>query len=58
VRLALLITSISFTAMMVVLVIVDVSTYGVSPLDVLAVPIVGLLATALIGALRKKPRDS
>jgi peptidoglycan/LPS O-acetylase OafA/YrhL len=58
VRLALLITSISFTAMMVVLVIVDVSTYGVSPLDVLAVPIVALLATTVIGALRKKPRDS
>jgi hypothetical protein len=58
VRLALLITSISFTAMMVVLVIVDVSTYGVAPLDVLAVPIVGLLATALIGALRKRPPNS
>ncbi|MHB8691753.1 MAG: hypothetical protein ACYDHH_10940 [Solirubrobacteraceae bacterium] len=57
-RLTLLILSVSFTAMMVVLVIVDVSTYGVSPLDVLAVPILALLATALIGALRKRPPNS
>jgi hypothetical protein len=46
-----------FIAILTALTVFDVVTYGLSPLDVLAVMILALFATGIIGALREPPQE-
>jgi hypothetical protein len=55
VRTFVLVVALAFIAMLAVLTVVDVATYGLTPLDVLAVLILGLFATGILGALRVRP---
>jgi hypothetical protein len=55
VRTAILIVAILFIAMLAALTVVDVIHYGVSLLDVVAVLILVLFATGIVGALRHPP---
>lgn len=55
-RFVLLLVSVAFTALIAVLTILDISRHGVSWLDVLALLIVLLFGTGLIGALLSRPR--
>jgi hypothetical protein len=55
VRTAILIVAILFIAMLAALTVVDVIHYGVSALDVVAVLILVLLGTGIVGALRHPP---
>jgi hypothetical protein len=55
VRTAILIVAILFIAMLAALTVVDVIHYGVSALDVVAVLILVLFATGIVGALRHPP---
>ena len=53
-RTLVLIAALAFIAMMAALTIWDVATYGLSPLDVVAVMILGLFITGILGALRER----
>jgi hypothetical protein len=55
VRTAILIVAILFIAMLAALTVVDVIHYGVSALDVVAVLILVLFGTGIVGALRHPP---
>jgi len=55
VRTAILIVAILFIALLAALTVVDVIHYGVSALDVVAVLILVLFATGIVGALRHPP---
>jgi hypothetical protein len=54
-RTAILIVAILFIALLATLTVVDVIHYGVSLLDVVAVLILVLFATGIVGALRHPP---
>ncbi len=54
-RTAILIVAILFIAMLAALTVVDVIHYGVSALDVVAVLILVLFGTGIVGALRHPP---
>lgn len=54
-RTALLITALLFIALVAVLTVVDIVHYGVTTLDVLAVLILVLFSTGIVGALRQRP---
>lgn len=56
-RTAVLIVALLFIAMLAALTVLDVIHYGVSPLDVVAVLILVLFATGIIGALRTPPPE-
>jgi hypothetical protein len=57
VRAVALTVTVLFLAMFGVLTALDISHHGVTPLAVLAILILGLLGTGIIGALRHPPRD-
>ena len=52
---AILAVTLVFLVFLTGLVIVDVSEYGVTPLDVLAIPILVFFAIAVVGALLRRP---
>ncbi len=54
-RIAILVVVLAFIAMLAALTVVDIATYGLTPLDVVAVLILALFATAIVGALRARP---
>ncbi|MGI8505437.1 MAG: hypothetical protein ACR2MK_01295 [Solirubrobacteraceae bacterium] len=56
-RTAVLIVALLFIAMLAALTVLDVVHYGVSALDVVAVLILVLFATGIVGALRGPPAD-
>jgi hypothetical protein len=53
----LLVIVLIFIAILGVLTVQDVINYGVTPLSVVAVMILGLFATGIVGALREPPRE-
>jgi hypothetical protein len=55
VRTAILIVALLFIAMLAALTVVDVIHYGVTALDVVAVLILVLFTTGIVGALRHPP---
>lgn len=55
-RLLLLLTVVVFTAMIAVLTVLDMVRHGVNWLDVLAIGIVVLFGTGIVGALLHRPR--
>jgi hypothetical protein len=57
VRTAILIVALLFIAMLAALTVVDIVHYGVTALDVVAVLILVLFTTGIVGALRQRPRD-
>jgi hypothetical protein len=52
---AILAVTLVFIVFLTGLVIVDVSEYGVHPLDVLAIPILVFFSIAIVGALLRRP---
>ncbi|HWF54246.1 MAG TPA: hypothetical protein VG223_06450 [Solirubrobacteraceae bacterium] len=56
-RRVILVVTLLFIAMLATLTVDDVATYGVTPLDVVAVMILALFAVAIVGALRERPPD-
>ncbi len=56
-RIALLCVVLLFLAGLVALVIYDVSSNGVTPLDVVAVIIIAFFGVALVGALATRPPE-
>ena len=56
-RLLLLVVVVVFTALIGVLTVLDMVNHGVTWLDVLAVAIVILFGTGIVGALLHKPRQ-
>ena len=52
---ALLVVTIVFIVALAGLVIVDISEYGVTPLDVTAVPILVFFSIAIVRALLQRP---
>jgi hypothetical protein len=54
-RTVILVVALLFIAMLAALTVVDVIDYGVTPLDALAVLILGLFSTGIVGALRTRP---
>jgi hypothetical protein len=56
-RTFVLIVALLFIAMLAALTVVDVIHYGVTPLDVVAVLILLLFLTGIVGALRNPPRE-
>jgi hypothetical protein len=56
-RTFVLIVALLFIAMLAALTVVDVIHYGVTPLDVVAVLILLLFMTGIVGALRNPPRE-
>jgi hypothetical protein len=55
-RKAILIVALIFIAMLAALTIDDLVNYGLSPLDVLAWMVLGLLSFGIVGALREPPK--
>jgi hypothetical protein len=53
---AILAVTLVFIVSLTGLVIVDVSEYGVHPLDVVAVPLLVFFSIAVVGALVRRPR--
>jgi heme A synthase len=56
-RFVLLVVVLVFTAMIAVLTALDIAQHGVSWLNVLAILIVVLFATGIVGALWTPPRE-
>jgi hypothetical protein len=56
-RLVLLVIVVVFTALIGVLTVLDMVNNGVTWLDVLAILIVVLFATGIVGALLQRPRQ-
>ncbi len=54
-RLLLLVVALLFTALIAVLTVMDISNYGLTWLDLLAIMIVVLFATGIVGALLHPP---
>jgi hypothetical protein len=54
-RLVVLTVAIVFIAGLGVLTALDVSRYGMTPLDLVAILIVALMAVGILGALRPRP---
>jgi len=54
-RTVVLIVAMVFIAALAALTALDVSRYGLSPLDVVSILIVGLMAVGILGALRPGP---
>lgn len=54
-RTILLVLALVFIAGLAVLTAVDISRYGVTALDVLAILILVLFSTGIVGALRQRP---
>ncbi|HEY5189609.1 MAG TPA: hypothetical protein VII87_11280 [Solirubrobacteraceae bacterium] len=56
-RTALLIVALTFIAVLGLLTALDISRYGVTALDVLAILILVLFSTGIVGALRHRPPE-
>ena len=54
-RTILLVLALAFIAVLAALTAVDISHYGVTALDVLAILILVLFSTGIVGALRHRP---
>jgi hypothetical protein len=57
VRSAVLTIALLFIAMLAALTVLDIVHYGVTALDVIAILILVLLSTGIVGALRHRPPD-
>ena len=56
IRIVLLIVVVAFTSLIGVLTVLDMIHHGVNWLDVLAITVVVLFATGIVGALWQSPR--
>jgi hypothetical protein len=56
-RTVLLIVALVFIAGLAALTAIDIARYGVTALDVLAIAILVLFCTGIVGALRQPPRE-
>jgi hypothetical protein len=56
-RTTVLVVALLFIALLAALTVLDIVHYGVTWLDVLAVMILGLFLTGIVGALRTPPNE-